>query len=45
MLFDDNVRDEARPWAESTNFGVVVELTGDAASGYRASVEIDLEPS
>lgn len=45
MLFDDNVRDEVRSWAESTGFGVVVGLTGDAASGYHGSVEVDLEPS
>ena len=45
MLFDDNVRDEVRSWAESTGFGVVVEVTGDAASGYHGWMEIDLEPS
>ena len=44
-LFDDNVRDEVRSWAESTGFGVVVELAGDSSSGYRGTVEIDLEPS
>lgn len=45
LLFEDNVRDEVRSWAESTGFGVVIELSGDPVSGYHGSLEIDLEPA
>lgn len=44
MLFDDNVRAEVRDWAESTGFGIVVELEGTPGSGFVAAIDIALEP-
>lgn len=43
ILFEDNVRDEVRTWAESTGFGEIIELTEDEGV-LNGSLEILLEP-
>lgn len=44
LLFDDNVRDEVRAWAEETGFGRVIRLSGDSTTGFEGFVEIGLRP-
>jgi len=43
VLFDDNVREEVRTWAESTGFGRIIE-TSPEAGVLRGSLDIELEP-
>lgn len=43
ILFEDNVRDDVRTWAEETGFGLIIETT-EEAEGLSGSLDIWLEP-